>query len=125
MSLGITVADCVIILLYTGLVAGGLRWKRRGDDAAFIGLSVKFLIGLGLAWGVLVNLFALNAKLDQQGILIGLIMALALAGLAYWQRSIAETQRAAALEQRNRALITQSRFLVDRATRRSRTAKPW
>jgi diguanylate cyclase (GGDEF)-like protein len=53
-----------------------LRWKRRCDDAAFIGLSVKLLTGLGLSWGVLVNLFALNAEPDRQGILVGLIMAL-------------------------------------------------
>ena len=73
---GIILTDCVIILLYIGLVAGGLRWKRCRDDVAFIGLSVKFLTGLGLAWGVLVNLFAANANSDQQGILVGLIMAL-------------------------------------------------
>jgi diguanylate cyclase (GGDEF)-like protein/PAS domain S-box-containing protein len=70
------VTDGVIILLYLGLLAGGLRWKRRGDDAAFIRVSVWFLTGLGVAWGALVNLFALNARLDQQGILVGLIMAL-------------------------------------------------
>ncbi len=38
----------------------------------------------------------------------GLLMALALMGLAYWQRNVA-------LDQRNRALITQSRFLADQA----------
>jgi protein-S-isoprenylcysteine O-methyltransferase Ste14 len=75
-SLGITMADGVIILLYIGLVASGLRWRRRGNDAVYIRHSVKLLLGLGVAWGVLVNLFAMIAKLDQQGILVGLIMAL-------------------------------------------------
>jgi diguanylate cyclase (GGDEF)-like protein len=76
LSLGVAATDCVIILLYVGLVAGGVRWRRQRCDAPFINLSVKLLIGLGLAWGVLVNLFALSAKPDQQGILVGLIMAL-------------------------------------------------
>ena len=68
--------DGTIIILYAGLVVGGLRWKRRHDDAAFIRLAVKLLFGLGLGWGILVNLFALDARPNQQGILIGLIMAL-------------------------------------------------
>ena len=76
MSPAITVAYGTIIVLYVGLVAGGLRWRQRRDDAAFIRLSVMLLAGLGLAWGVLVNLFALDAQPNQQGILIGLIMAL-------------------------------------------------
>jgi WD40 repeat protein len=41
----------------------------------------------------------------------GLVLALGLAGMAYWQRGIA-------LEQRNAALITQSLFLADLATQR-------
>jgi diguanylate cyclase (GGDEF)-like protein len=72
----VATAYIVIILLYVGLVAGSLRWKRRRDDAAFIKLSVLFLLGLGFAWGILVNMFALDARPDQQGILIGLVMAL-------------------------------------------------
>ena len=76
MSTGVTAAYGTIILLYVLLVAGGLRWRQRRDDAAFIRLSVMLLVALGLAWGVLVNLFALDAQPNQQGILIGLIMAL-------------------------------------------------
>ncbi len=76
MKPGITTAYISVIMLYVGLVAGGLRWRRRRDDAAFIRLSVMFLLGLGIAWGVLVNLFARDARPDQQGMLIGLIMAL-------------------------------------------------
>ena len=76
MSPAITVAYGTIIVLYVGLVAGGLRWRQRRDDAAFIRISVMLLAGLGLGWGVLVNLFALDAQPNQQGILIGLIMAL-------------------------------------------------
>jgi diguanylate cyclase (GGDEF)-like protein len=76
MSAAVTVAYGTIIVLYVGLVAGSLRWRQRRDDAAFIRLSVMLLAGLGLAWGVLVNLFALDAQANQQGILIGLIMAL-------------------------------------------------
>lgn len=76
MKPGVTVAYLTVITLYAGLVAGGLRWKRRRDDAAFIRRSVVCLVGLGIAWGILVNLFALDARPDQQGILIGLIMAL-------------------------------------------------
>jgi len=56
------------------------------------------------------------------GLSIGLVIAVMLAGLAYWQREvalgqeqIAQQQRDQALEQRNRALITQSRFLADQA----------
>jgi nucleoside 2-deoxyribosyltransferase len=58
---------------------------------------------------------------------VGLVLALGLAGLAYWQRGvaveqerIAEQQRAAAVEQRDRALLTQSRFLADLANQRTR-----
>ena len=76
MNIGINAAYGVIILLYGALVAGGLRWRRWRDDAAFIRRSVRVLLALGVAWGVLVNLFALVARSDQQGILIGLIMAL-------------------------------------------------
>jgi diguanylate cyclase (GGDEF)-like protein len=75
-NLAVTATDCVIILLYIGLIAGCLRWQRHGCDDAFIRLSVKLLTGLGLAWGVVINLFALSATPDQQGILVGLIMAL-------------------------------------------------
>jgi PAS domain-containing protein len=75
-TLGTAVANGVIILLYVGLLAGGLRWKRQGDDTAYIRRSNQFLAALGLAWGALVNLFAVSAGPDQQGILVGLIMAL-------------------------------------------------
>ncbi|MFL5251559.1 MAG: putative bifunctional diguanylate cyclase/phosphodiesterase [Rhodopila sp.] len=70
------ITDGVIILLYLSLIGGALRWKRRRDDAAFIRAALRRLIGLGMAWGTLVNLFAINARPDQQGILVGLIMAL-------------------------------------------------
>jgi diguanylate cyclase (GGDEF)-like protein/PAS domain S-box-containing protein len=73
---GVTAAYLTVIALYVALVAGGLRWKRRQDDAAFIRRSVVCLVGLGIAWGILVNLFAMDARPEQQGILIGLIMAL-------------------------------------------------
>ncbi len=45
----------------------------------------------------------------------GLVVALALAGLAYWQRAIAVEQESIARQQRDSALLTQSRFLADRA----------
>jgi WD40 repeat protein len=57
----------------------------------------------------------------------GLVIALSLAALAYWQRGIAEEQRALAqrneaiaIEERDRALLTQSRFLADLAQQRIR-----
>jgi TIR domain len=43
----------------------------------------------------------------------GLVVALALAALAYWQRGIAVEQGEVAARQRDRALLTQSRFLAD------------
>jgi hypothetical protein len=56
----------------------------------------------------------------------GLVLALALAGIAYWQRglaieqrTLADEQRKQALEQRNKALLTQSRLLADRASQSS------
>ncbi len=70
-------ATCtVIIALYVCLVAGAVQWKRHRNDAAFIRRSVIVFVGLGVAWGVLVNMFGLIAQPNQQGILIGLIMAL-------------------------------------------------
>ena len=45
----------------------------------------------------------------------GLLVALGLAGLAYWQRGIAIEQEKIAVEQRDKALLTQSRFLADLA----------
>jgi diguanylate cyclase (GGDEF)-like protein len=76
MSIGINSLYAVIILLYGVLVAGAVRWKRQRDDTAFIRRSVRALMALGVAWGILVNMFAAIARPDQQGILIGLIMAL-------------------------------------------------
>ena len=76
MSIKINTAYVVIILLYGALVAGALRWRRQRDDAAFIRWSVRVLMALGVVWGILVNMFALISRPDQQGILIGLIMAL-------------------------------------------------
>jgi diguanylate cyclase (GGDEF)-like protein/PAS domain S-box-containing protein len=76
MSAGIAIPYGSIIVLYGGLVAGSFRWRRNRDDAAFIRLSGIVLGALGLVWGALVNLFALDAQPNQQGILIGLIMAL-------------------------------------------------
>lgn len=70
------VADSVIMLLYLALLGGGLRWRRHGDDTSYIRESVQLLAGLGVAWGALVNLFAMGAGPDEQGILVGLIMAL-------------------------------------------------
>ena len=55
----------------------------------------------------------------------GLVVAISLAALAYWQRGIAIEQRGIALanevrakEQRDQALLTQSRFLADVANQR-------
>src|SRR3954453_22054917 len=75
-SLGTVMADGVVILLYLSLITAGLRWKRQGDHSAYIRIPVRLLAALGIAWGILVNLFALGAKPDQQGILVGLVMAL-------------------------------------------------
>jgi WD40 repeat protein len=47
------------------------------------------------------------------GLVAGLIIALGLAGLAFWQRGVA-------VEQRDQALLTQSRFLADTANQLSR-----
>ncbi len=49
------------------------------------------------------------------GLGAGLLVALGLAGLAYWQRGIAIEQEKIAVEQRDKALLTQSRFLADLA----------
>nr|WP_294523584.1 EAL domain-containing protein [uncultured Rhodopila sp.] len=76
MNIGINVTYGIVVVLYGCLVAGGLRWRRQRDDAAFIRRSVIVLAALGVTWGILVNLFALVSRPDQQGILIGLIMAL-------------------------------------------------
>ncbi len=46
----------------------------------------------------------------------GLALALVLAGLAFWQRSVAIEQERLAVRQRDAALVAQSRFLADRAT---------
>src|SRR5258705_7838208 len=46
----------------------------------------------------------------------GLALALALAGLAFWQRGVAIEQESLAIQQRDSAQIAQSRFLADRAT---------
>jgi WD40 repeat protein len=62
------------------------------------------------------------------GLAAGLLVALGLAGLAFWQRGIAVEQRSVAEhnekqanEQRDRALLTQSRFLADLANQNIRT----
>ena len=47
----------------------------------------------------------------------GLLVALALAGWAFWQRGIAIEQQRLAVQQRDAAQVAQSRFLTDRATR--------
>ena len=66
----------VIIALYIGVLTCGLRWRRRRDDTSFISRCRQTFFVLGIAWGVLVNLFSLRAGPDQQGVLIGLIMGL-------------------------------------------------
>jgi WD40 repeat protein len=48
----------------------------------------------------------------------GLVLALALAGLAYWQRGVAVEQRKIAIQQRDKALLRQSQYLADVASRR-------
>ncbi len=71
------VASCATtIALYAALVASALRWMGLRDDGPFIRKSVILFSGLGVSWGVLVNLFALHGTPDQQGELIGLIMTL-------------------------------------------------
>lgn len=61
------------------------------------------------------------------GLAAGLVVALGLAGLAYWQRGvaveqerIAQAQRSLAIQERDRALLTQSRFLADVAQQNTR-----
>lgn len=76
MNPAIIVASSLVIAVYGVLLACGLRWKRRHDDDAFIRASVLVLAVLGVVWGILVNLFAMHARPDQQGILIGLITGL-------------------------------------------------
>jgi WD40 repeat protein len=49
----------------------------------------------------------------------GLVVALALAGLAYWQRGIAVQNETRAQRERDAALLTQSRFLASLADQRS------
>jgi dipeptidyl aminopeptidase/acylaminoacyl peptidase len=49
---------------------------------------------------------------------VGLVVALGLAGLAYWQRQIAVEERGAAVEQRNKMLVSQSLFLASIAQQR-------
>jgi WD40 repeat protein len=50
----------------------------------------------------------------------GLLVALVLAGFAYWQRGIAIEQRSVAVQQRDKALINESRFLADVASQKLR-----
>ncbi len=69
-SCGITVS------LYAGLIASAVRWMGLRKDRRFIRQSVILFSGLGVSWGILVNLFALHGTPDQQGELIGLIMTL-------------------------------------------------
>jgi WD40 repeat protein len=57
----------------------------------------------------------------SSGLGAGLLVALALASFAYWQRGIAVEQSAAAVRQRDQALMTQSRFLADLARQRRAT----
>ncbi len=66
----------MIIALYIDVLTCGLRWRRQRDDTAFINRCRHTFFVLGIAWGVLVNLFSLPAGPDQQGVLIGLIMGL-------------------------------------------------
>jgi len=49
----------------------------------------------------------------------GMLLALSLAGVAYWQRALAVDNEQRALEARNQALMTQSRFLADLSVQRS------
>jgi WD40 repeat protein len=51
----------------------------------------------------------------------GLLVALALAGLAFWQRAVAIEQQRLAVQQRDAAQVAQSRFLTDRANREVQT----
>jgi WD40 repeat protein len=53
----------------------------------------------------------------MSGLAAGLVVALVLAGLAFWQRGVAIEQESLAIQQRDAAQIAQSRFLTDRATR--------
>lgn len=52
------------------------------------------------------------------GLSAGLVVAISLAALAYWQRGIAVINETRATEQRDEALLTQSRFLADVANQR-------
>lgn len=58
------------------------------------------------------------------GLAAGLLVALGLAGFAYWQRAVAIQQEKLATEQRNRAQLTQSRFLADLASQRVAAGDP-
>ncbi|MCQ8278080.1 EAL domain-containing protein [Acetobacteraceae bacterium KSS8] len=72
----IAIAYSAVLGSYIAMILNGLRWRRKQNHVAFIKSTVFLLFLLGIAWGALVNLFALGARLDQQGTLIGLVMAL-------------------------------------------------
>ena len=65
-----------IVLSYLAWVAASIAWLRSRDHDRFLAVSTYLVIGIGAAWGLLVNLFAAVATDDQKGTLIGLIMAL-------------------------------------------------
>ena len=82
-----------IVLSYLGWGAAAIDWLRFHRNDRFIAISSYLVIGLGAAWGLLINLFSMAATPDQKGLLIGLIMALvstpmlgvpAGVGLAFW-----------------------------------------
>jgi WD40 repeat protein len=52
------------------------------------------------------------------GLTTGLVLAIGLAGIAYWQRENAKAEAAVAIRQRNTALIVQSNFLNDTSNSR-------
>ncbi len=62
----------LIVLLYVGITAIALRWRRDGDDLRFLRNARILFTGLGMAWGCIINLFAFYSRSSQTGLLVGL-----------------------------------------------------
>ncbi|MCQ8242281.1 putative bifunctional diguanylate cyclase/phosphodiesterase [Rhizosaccharibacter radicis] len=71
-----SVAAVIISLLYAALIASALRWRTDQQHRPFMRRASRLFVLLGIAWGLLVNLFAYEIRPEDQGSLIGLIMGL-------------------------------------------------
>lgn len=71
-NIGMFAVMLSVCFFYAAILGEAFYWKRNQNDFRFLRHSQFLYVGLGLAWGTMLILFAQNGRPDQTVLLLGL-----------------------------------------------------